>query len=135
MPHIFVTHSLGTLIGNREEHDRFLTSLATSLPVICAEYLGCDDEGGELTKDDFSVTFHEVGKFDIVTHPLEIRVEAHAFPLRLANIDERTDNIKRAIKAGFEHHDSLTERSPIPFYAWVRLATAGFSSGELVPLQ
>lgn len=131
MPHIFVTHGS---YRDFPELELLLGHLASTLPVICAENLSSEDAGGDLTKDDFSVTFHETGPYDIVTHLLQIRIEAHSFPLRLVTVDERTERIRDAIKLGIEHRKDIHQGQNLPFYVWVRLSPAGFSAGELNPI-
>lgn len=132
MPHIFVTYRYDLAVFTYPSN-LLLARLAEDLPVICAEWLSSEDEGGELTKSDFSVTFHKAGDNDVITHPLQIRVETHSFPLRLATIDQRTEKIRNAIKSSL---DNLANRhlKGLRFYVWVRLSPAGFSTGELNPI-
>lgn len=46
-------------------------------------------ESIELTEDDFTVIFHEAGKWDQLTHDIVVRVQLHAFPERLVDTDAK----------------------------------------------
>lgn len=105
-------------------NDKILEQLADLLPQGVAWNLSADSEDPDtaLTPHDIPISFFDEGKFDVMTHPLEITIFANHYPARADDLQERVKAIVRYIE-----DESSGIKGKIDFYVWVLLSVGGFS--------
>lgn len=143
MPHVHVYYNGGQNPNGKDfpwkyaKQDEVLNKVRELLRHLCAEHLSCEEEGGKSIASDFSVFFHPLGPYDVISHHLEIKINTYDFPSRQANIDERCEKIRDALR---EQLQSVVDKdfmrsNHLTFYVWARLSPAGIATGEVVSRQ
>lgn len=101
-------------------NDGLLKSIIESLPRRAAQALSCA-EGGVLKPEDIMIEADDFGPFDTNAKDIHVRVIAHDYPSRRANLDEIRTWISMDIFAELQ----LT---PASWYVWVLLMPTSYGS-------
>ena len=102
-----------------------VAKLVKQLPWIVAEALDVEkNPDARIISNEIEVCVRESGELDINTKDLEIIIWANSYPERLANLEQRKDEILQDVRKFLGDHDrNLTG------FVWVLLQPAAF--GEL----
>ncbi len=102
--------------------DARLVHIAEHLPEVVAAALSCDE--GPVSAEDVSIEISDVGAFDKNVRDLNIRVHAHYFAERAADLGMRQQRISRGIRELFPECESWS--------VWVLLHKGSHGTSELV---
>ncbi|MBU6388409.1 hypothetical protein KGQ72_00800 [Patescibacteria group bacterium] len=108
----------------------FLSELTNKLTEAVSGALDVPErEDARLTKGDIEVWVQESGSHDISTRDLEIVVWAHQYPERLANLEERKEQILRELRTFLAENGDLAEHKTTPSgFVWVLLQPTAFGT-------
>ncbi len=113
-------------------HVRFNKPLVTPIAKIVADALSCTDENGPLVPEDVEVEFRPFGEMDETRgYAAIIQIDANDYPSRRVNLQERNDNIAKAMQIMCKTNELVFNGSNRKAYVWTRLMPAGFTEFEI----
>lgn len=120
MPLSLIQHKSGHRLNTLAE------KLAQQLPRIVASALTLPDRkelDGLVNPEDIIVRCVEGRSADVNTKDLEIIIWAHDFPERLANLEERKDQILQGVRDFLREHDQN-----VSGFVWILLQPTAFGT-------